>query len=60
MLFDFGAGEEVGAGGADSVHVWVEVVWFVGGPGGAYFAARAQTAVMNQPQRCACGEGGEI
>lgn len=32
MLFDFGAGEYVGADGAHLAHCWVEVVRFVGGP----------------------------
>jgi hypothetical protein len=36
MLFDFGVGEDVGADGTNLVHCWIEVVGFVGGPGGAH------------------------
>jgi len=46
MLFYFGAGEEVGAEGADFVQHWVEVVGFVGGPGGAHFATWTQEAAL--------------
>ena len=38
-MFDFGVREEVGAEGADFIHGWVEVMLFVGRPGGAGVAS---------------------
>lgn len=63
MLLDLGAGQDRGAEGADGVHGWVEVVVFVGGPGGALFGAltqAAQAAVVFESQGDAHGEGHEV
>ena len=38
-MFDLGVGQEVGAEGADGGHGRVEVMFFVGGPGGAGVAS---------------------
>ena len=50
MFFDFRAGEDFSAQFADFTHLWIGIVLFMCGPGGAHFTRRLQAAVLNQSQ----------
>src|SRR5438552_14344105 len=60
MSFDCSTGKYFSAEFADFTHLWIGIVLFVCGPGGAHCSRRFQAAVLNQSQADTHAHGDQV